>query len=96
MYAFFIYSIYMKKHIHKQYTIRNIPQRVDRILRQRVRESGKSFNQIALEALISGVGEGLRPVRDLTEIIGSMTEQEAEKIEEEIRIQRAIDPELWK
>lgn len=80
----------------RQYTIRNIPERVDRILRKRARDAGKSFNQIALEALMSGAGESLRPKRDFSEVIGSLSEKEAQQIEEEVSRQRQIDPRLWK
>ena len=80
----------------KQYTIRSIPDQVDRALRRRAKESGKSFNQVALEALASGAGESLKPKRDFSEVIGSISEKEAAKIEEEIRLQRQVDPRLWK
>jgi plasmid stability protein len=80
----------------KQYTIRNIPDPVDRALRRKARESGKSFNQVALEALTSGAGESLKPKRDFSEVIGSMPEKEAARMDEEIRLQRQIDPRLWK
>lgn len=80
----------------KQYTIRRIPDRVDRALRRRAREAGKSFNQVALEALASGAGESLVPKRDFSEVIGSMSKSEAARIEEELRLQRQIDSRLWK
>lgn len=80
----------------KQYTIRNIPARTDQILRRRARESGKSFNQVALEAIVSGAGETMKPRRDFREVIGSLSEKEASRIEEEIRLQRQVDEELWK
>jgi hypothetical protein len=79
----------------KQYTIRNIPERVDRVLRKTAKETGKSFNQVALEALTFGAGEGLRPKRDFSEVIGSLSEKEASQIEAEIKLQRQIDLELW-
>jgi len=42
----------------RQYTIRNVPRHVDRALRKRATETGKSLNQVALEALIEElVGE---------------------------------------
>lgn len=85
----------MKKNT-KQYTIRNIPDRVDRILRKRARDARKSFNQVALEALVSGAGESLRPKRNFSEVIGSLSEKEALQIEDEVRLQHQIDPELWK
>lgn len=82
--------------VKKQYTIRNIPHHVDQLLRRRSRESGKSFNQVALEALVTGAGETLKPRRDFSEVIGSLSAKEAARIEEEIRLQHQIDPELWK
>jgi plasmid stability protein len=80
----------------RQYTVRNIPEQVDRALRRRVRETGRSFNQIAVEALAAGAGEPARPRRDLSGIAGSVTAREADEIEDEVRRQRQIDPELWK
>lgn len=80
----------------KQYTIRNIPSQVDLILKQRARGLGKSFNQVALEALVSGTGQTLKPKRDFNDVIGSLTAKEAACLEEEIRLQHQIDPELWK
>ncbi|MGK5084031.1 hypothetical protein WDW37_12105 [Bdellovibrionota bacterium FG-1] len=80
----------------RQYTIRSVPEQVDRVLRKNARATGKSFNQVALEALARGAGESLRPKRDFSEVIGSLSEKEAVRIEEEIRLQHQIDPELWK
>jgi len=86
----------MNKNALKQYTIRNIPSHVDRILKRRAKEVGKSFNQVALEAIITGAGENLRPKRDFSEVIGSLTQDEALRIEEEIRLQHQVDLKLWK
>ena len=80
----------------RQYTIRSIPDRVDRVLKKRARDLGKSFNQVALEALTRGAGETLRPQRDLSEVIGSLSQKEAADMDEEIRLQRVVDPRLWK
>jgi len=76
----------------RQCTIRNIPDRVDRALRRRAKAAGKSFNQVALEALASGADESLRPKRDFSEVIGSLAEKEAFRMDEEILNQRRIDP----
>ena len=86
----------MKKNTPRQYTIRNISESIDRALRQRAKSSGKSFNQIALEALAAGAGEPILPKRDLSFLIGSMDTQEAERMEAEIHFQRRVDHELWK
>jgi plasmid stability protein len=80
----------------RQYTIRNVPAHVDRALRRRAREAGKSFNQVALEALAAGAGAELRPKRDFSEVVGSLGPEEADGIEEEILLQHQIDPELWR
>jgi hypothetical protein len=79
-----------------QYTLRNVPARVDQTLRRRAKESGLSFNQVALDALTIGAGEPARPKRDLCEIVGSLSRKEADKLDDEIRLQRQIDPGLWK
>ena len=80
----------------RQYTIRNVPDQVDRSLRRKAKDTGKSFNQVALEALTLGAGETARPKRDLSEIVGSYSKKEAERMDGEIRLQRQLDPELWK
>jgi plasmid stability protein len=82
--------------VNRQYTIRNIPADVDRELRRRAKQLGKSFNQVALEALVSGAGMELKPRRDLSEVVGSMSAKEAGHQDEEIRLQRQIDPDLWR
>jgi hypothetical protein len=43
-----IYNVGMTKN---QYTIRNIPPAVDRVIRKRSQQSGKSFNQTVVEML---------------------------------------------
>ena len=86
----------MKKNKLKQYTIRNIPESIDKSLRRKAKESQKSFNQVALEALTLGAGQSLVPKRNFSEVIGSLSSKEAAEIEEEIRLQHQIDPSLWK
>ena len=86
----------MAKNTFRQYTIRNIPDEVDRILRRRSKLTGKSFNQVAVEALANGSGTSLRRKRDLSFLIGSFGETEAKRIDQEIAAQRKIDRELWK
>jgi plasmid stability protein len=79
-----------------QYTIRNIPVNIDRALRDRATSSGKSLNEVTLEALASGVGETAKPKRDLTYMIGTMSAKEASQLQHEISNQRKIDADLWK
>lgn len=84
----------MKRASSRQYTIRNVPDSVDRVLRQRARESGKPFNRVAVEALIAATG-GEVAKRNLGGIAGSMSESEADALEREIAQQRRIDADLW-
>ena len=86
----------MKKQATKQYTLRNIPQEVDRVLKQRALESGKSFNQVAIEALAEGAQVRNRARRNLSDIAGTLSAKEAKAIGIEIKHQHQIDPELWK
>lgn len=79
-----------------QYTIRNIPENVDRILRSRAKRLGKSFNQVALDALVEGAGESAAVKHDLDFMIGSMSNSEARRLEDEVQRQRHLDPEMWK
>jgi hypothetical protein len=80
----------------RQYTIRNVPESVDRALRRKAKELGLSFNRVAVEALAIGAGEPLQPKRDLSGIVGSLSVKDARRIEQETRRQRRIDPDLWK
>lgn len=80
----------------RQYTLRGIPAAVDRALRRRAKDTGKSFNQVAVEALTEGAGLGPVTYHDLDFMIGSMSVEEAAELEAEIAAQRRIDPELWR
>lgn len=59
MYADIVYSAYMSS---IQYTVRNIPQPVDRALRQRAKRDAKSFNQTVIDALKQATGTSDEPV----------------------------------
>ena len=78
-----------------QYTIRNVPDHLDRALRERAKDQDKSLNQVALEALLQSLGLTIEPVkrRDLGDIVGSWREDPA--VDEALADQRRIDPELW-
>lgn len=55
-----------------QYTLRNIPTALDRALRERARQQGKSLNQVAVAALARAVGlsETAVRARSLRELVG--------------------------
>ena len=79
-----------------QYTLRNVPKRVDRALRERARRERRSLNEVALETLERALGLHAEetPRRDLRDIAGSWIRDPA--IDEALVQQRSIDPDLWR
>jgi plasmid stability protein len=79
-----------------QYTIRGIPQAVDQAARARARAEGRSLNEVAVEALVEGLGLGEEdvPRRDLFDIAGTWKKDEA--MEAALAAQDRIDKDLWK
>jgi len=79
-----------------QYTIRNVPDTLDRALRRIARERGKSLNEIALEALARGAGvSGKRErQRDLGDVAGTWHKYPA--FDRALAAQDAIDEEMWR
>lgn len=82
--------------VGKQYTVRGVPNHIDCVLRQRVRELSKSLNQVVLEALQENTGGMPREYDDLDFLFGSMKPAEAKRLEREIKTQRRVDPTLRK
>lgn len=78
-----------------QYTIRNIPPELDRAIKARAKELGKSVNQVVLEVLAQRLGQPVRR-RDLRKMPGAWSRQEALKFDLFLEQERAIDEELWK
>lgn len=79
-----------------QYTLRNIPPPIDTLLRRRAREEGKSLNEVALEALMRGLGLAAAALRqrDLSDVAGTWeTDRATDAVLAE---QRKIDPDLWR
>jgi hypothetical protein len=77
-----------------QYTIRNIPPELDRAMKARARQLGKSVNQLALEALARSLGQPVKR-RSLRGMPGSWSPQEAKRFDRFLREHRKIDEELW-
>jgi hypothetical protein len=79
-----------------QYTIRDIPKKVDSALRANARSQGKSLNQAAVEAMQIGVGITEHPVkrRDLSEFANTWIDDP--EVDAALRDQDRIDPEMWK
>jgi hypothetical protein len=86
----------MKANSSIQYTLRQVPARVDRSLRQKSKQSGKSLNEAAIEALSKGLGLADEKIRfhDLDALAGSLQEDAA--FDAAIQAQDRVDPRLWK
>lgn len=78
-----------------QYTIRNLPKEIDRVLRRKAKEEHMSLNQTVLEILKQGIGlaNEVPEHHDLDFLIASW--QEDPEAEKAIHEQRRIDPEKW-
>lgn len=79
-----------------QYTIRNLPARLDEAIRKRAKEEGKSLNTVAVEALMEAFGlrGDAEAYRDLGKLAGTWVEDAA--VDEALAAQRGIDDEMWR
>ena len=79
-----------------QYTIRQVPKRVDAALRARSQKSRRSLNEEALHALSRGLGVADEKVlhHDLDSLAGTWKEDPA--FDAAIAAQDQVDQKLWK
>ncbi len=76
-----------------QYTIRNVPEPVDRYLRKRARLSGQSLNQVVIEELSEKAGIGSENILDSLDWFignGGMGTDVLKALEEEDKIQKEL------
>ena len=78
-----------------QYTIRNVSAELDRALKARAKKTGKSVNQVALEALAQSVGQPVKR-RNLRDMPGEWSRRDAARFERFLEQHRQIDEELWR
>ena len=76
-----------------QYTIRGVPQEVDRALRRKAAQRKVSLNEVILEEL-TAVTTGARKRTDFHDVTGQWTPDPA--FDEIVASQRQIDPDRWK
>jgi hypothetical protein len=86
----------MKKKRKVQYTIRQVPEEVDRQLRELAVREGASLNYVVLDALSASAGLKDRPVEfhDLDALAGSWVEDSA--FNEAMKAFEQVDGDLWK
>jgi hypothetical protein len=76
-----------------QYTIRGVPQDVDRALRQKAARQRQSLNQVVLNEL-AAAARGRRRREDFSDLVGKWTPDPA--FDEILASQRRIDLDKWK
>ena len=79
-----------------QYTIRSVPEAIDRAVRHRARREAKSINAVVVEALARGLELDARPAEhtDLDHLIG--TWQEDPEFDLAIADFERVDEDAWK
>ncbi len=90
------YGAGMKKSHKVQYTIRQVPEEVDRKLREQAVREGASLNYVVLDALSSSTGlkDGLLEFHDLDALAGTWVEDKA--FDDAMKVFDQVDEELWK
>lgn len=80
-----------------QLTIRNLPPEIEQAIRRRARERHISINQSITELLSEAMGipKSAEKQRDLSDLAGTWSDEEAQEFEEALRRQRGIDEEIW-
>ncbi len=79
-----------------QYTLRGIPEALDKAIRRRARAEGKSLNDVTVAALADGLGFGKESVvhRDLSDVVGTWKREAS--VEAALAAQDVVDKALWK
>ncbi len=90
------YSAGMKKKQKLQYTVRQVPEEVDRKLREQAVREGASLNYVVLDALAASTGlkDGVLEFHDLDALAGTWVEDPA--FDEAMKLFDQVDEELWK
>jgi len=80
-----------------QYTLRNISKELDRAIRRKAKESGRSLNDVAIELMSIGAGipvNGKKVQRvDWSDFVGTYVKEAG--FEQALKDQDRIDPEMW-
>ncbi|HUX66727.1 MAG TPA: hypothetical protein VMV31_04490 [Terriglobales bacterium] len=76
----------------KQYTVRDVPREVDRVLRQRAQQRRVSLNQLIVDELTAAT-LGQRRRGDFSDLVGRWREDP--ELDAALQAQRRIDEGLW-
>lgn len=87
--AYIVYTVGMKS---IQYTIRNIPEPVDRVIRKQAKRTGKSFNATVVELLkMQTLPPNELDIFEEMRGAGTLDQGFFDAIEEQSR----VDPSIW-
>jgi len=79
----------------KQYTVRKIPDYLDKLAREKARKSQKSLNSVLLEALARGLDADSQAVyQDMDDLAGTWVADSS--IDAALETFHQIDEDLWK
>ena len=84
----------------KVITLRNIPPAVARLIEERSARTGLSLNKTVVQLLEERLGAtgptaGAESYRNLDDLAGVWTDEDAREFDRILEEQRRIDPELW-
>jgi plasmid stability protein len=81
-------------------TVRNLPPELARVIRQKAKREKASLNRTVINLLEKATGLGKPRTEelhtDLDRFFGCISKAEADELDEAIREQRQIEPEMWK
>jgi hypothetical protein len=88
----------MKKKPSVQYTVRDVPEEIDSLLRESATLEGVSLNQATLHALQRGLGTERVPVRyrTLRQMLAQTSKASTEAWRSTLKEQDKTNPEDWK
>jgi plasmid stability protein len=80
-------------------TVRNIPQKLQEVIKRRADADGLSLNKTVIRMLEEAAGQrtttGRELHRDLDHLAGTWSDEQAAAFEAALAEQRRVDPELW-
>lgn len=83
----------------KAITVRNLSPELARYIREEARKQGQSLNRTVISLLEQATGlvrpKKPRRYHDLDKYFGTMTKEDADLLDQSIKEQRQIDPEMW-
>ena len=80
-----------------QITLRDIPQELDHCLRELAPVQNKSLSATIIQILMESLhlGDGKDRKRDLSDLAGTWSDEEATEFEANTRVFEQIDDEMW-